>query len=441
MALNETHDPALRSWVASANAPAADFPIQNLPLGIFRPAGSSSPPSGGVAIGDDILDLAAALRCGALGPDEIGTLAAQAVAAAGQSTLNALMALGSRAWSALRAGLSQALREGSRQRALLQSCLVGQAQAQLQLPAQIGDYTDFYTSIHHATAVGLLLRPDNPLFPNYKWLPIAYHGRSSSVIVSGQPVRRPWGQRLPQGGASPELSAAQRLDYELELGAFIGPGNELGTPIPVQDAEAQVFGMCLLNDWSARDLQAWEGQPLGPFLSKNFATTISPWIVSLEALEPFRVAWTRPAHDPQPLPYLESPLTRSCGAIDIELEVLLQTEAMRTQGTQPVCLSRSNYRDAYWTLAQMVAQHSVNGCNLRAGDLLGTGTQSGPHPQQAGSLMELSRGGRQSIALANGEQRRFLEDGDEVTLRAWCDRAGARRIGFGTAVGRVLAPR
>jgi fumarylacetoacetase len=311
----------------------------------------------------------------------------------------------------------------------------------MALPAQIGDYTDFYTSIYHATAVGRLMRPDNPLFPNYKWLPIGYHGRCSSLGVSGQQFQRPWGQALPPGSTMPVLGPSRRLDYELELGVLIGPGNAPGQVIDIERAESQVFGMCLLNDWSARDLQGWEAQPLGPFLAKNFATTVSAWIVTLEALQPFRAPWTRPAADPAPLTYLDCPTLRDAGAIDISLEVLLQTETMRQHGQAATRLSSSNYRDAYWTLAQMVTAHTVNGCNLRPGDLLGTGTQSGPQAEQAGSLLELSQGGRQVLTLPNGEQRRFLEDGDEVTLRGWCERPGARRIGFGSATGRVLPAR
>jgi fumarylacetoacetase len=427
MALNETHDPQLRSWVASANAPEGDFPIQNLAFGVFR-AHPDAAPRLGVAIGDQILDLVAASSAGA------GQVSAGA-------SLNALMAEGHRSWSALRLALSRALREGAPQRASLQSCLVSQAQAQLLLPAQIGDYTDFYTSIHHATAVGKLMRPDTPLFPNYKWVPIGYHGRGSSIGVSGQQFHRPWGQTMPSGASAPVFAPSKRLDYELELGVFIGSGNTPGAPIRIADAESHVFGMCLLNDWSARDLQGWEAQPLGPFLAKNFATTISPWVVTLEALEPFRSPWTRPAADPQLLSYLDSPALRQRGAIDIELEVLIQTAAMRERSQPALRLSRSNYRDAYWTLSQMVAHHSVNGCNLQSGDLLGTGTQSGPDPAQAGSLLELSHGGRQAVKLPDGEERRFLQDGDEITLRAWCERDGARRIGFGAAVGRVLPAR
>ena len=289
-----------------------------------------------------------------------------------------------------------------------------------------------------ATAVGRLLRPDNPLFPNYKWLPIAYHGRASSIRVSGYDFARPTGQVLPPGGAVPELAATRRLDYELEVGVFVGRGNELGQSVPLAEAESHLFGLCLLNDWSARDIQAWEYQPLGPFLAKSFATTVSPWVVTLEALAPFRVAWSRPPGEPPPLAYLDDGAQREAGAIDIQLEARLDTAHMRAAGLAPQRLSHASFRDSWWTIAQMLAHHTVNGCNLKPGDLLGSGTQSGPLPEQAGSLLELTSGGKRPIALAGGEARGFLEDGDRVILRAWCERPGYARIGFGEAVGTVL---
>jgi fumarylacetoacetase len=441
MRLNETHDPSLRSWVSSANAAATDFPIQNLPFGIFRRSGGAGLYRGGVAIGDQILDLDAAWTSGAFPSAQIGAAASRALTCARRSTLNDLMSLGSESLSGLRLALSRALRQGSPQRTALERCLVSQADAELAMPAQVGDYTDFYTSLHHATAVGKLMRPDNPLLPNYRWVPIGYHGRSSSIGVSGQTVTRPSGQRLPPGADTPVVGPSERLDYELELGVFIGQGNELGTPIRVAAAEAHVFGLCLLNDWSARDLQAWEYQPLGPFLGKNFATTISPWIVTWEALAPYRIAWVRAAEEPQPLPYLQLPELQNSGAIDIALEVYIVTERMRAEGLGPYRLSHSNFRDCYWSVAQMVAHHTINGCNLRSGDLLGTGTQSGPTPAEAGSLLELSSGGKQPLTLPNGEQRRFLSDGDTIILRAACERAGYARVGFGEARGRVVAAR
>ncbi len=426
--LNDTHDPALRCWLASANHPDGDFPIQNLPIGSFKRRGSREGLRGGVAIGDQILDLAAAN-----GRVKFEGLAAEAVRAAAQSPLNSLMALGPPAWSALRRALSQALREGSAQQTALTPCLVPQDHAEHALPAIIGDYTDFYTSIHHATAVGRLFRPDNPLLPNYQWVPIGYHGRSSSIAVSGTDFRRPRGQTRSPGAAEPTLGPSRRLDCEVELGIYVGPGNRPGEPISMDAAESHIFGLCLLNDWSARDLQAWEYQPLGPFLSKNFATTVSPWIVTLEALAPFRAPLERPAGSPSPLPYLDSPGNRRQGAIDIQLDLAVQTRAMRERGMPAQRLSHSSYRHAYWTAAQLVSHHTINGCNLQPGDLLGTGTLSGPLPEEAGSLLELTAGGKVSIAVGDGESRTFFEDGDCAVIRGWCERAGARRIGFGEA--------
>jgi fumarylacetoacetase len=435
-ALNETHDSALRSWVASANRPGGDFPIQNLPFAVFRRRGSGVAFRGGVAIGDQILDLAA-VADGAI----FDGAAHAAVQAGAQDRLNALMASGTKAWSALRAALSRALREGAKEQDRLRACLVPQAEAEYDVPARIGDYTDFYTSVHHAMAIGRLFRPDQPLLPNYKWVPIGYHGRASSIGMSGQAFRRPVGQALPAGASQPVVQPSQRLDIELELGVFIGPGNAAGEPIAIDDADAHVFGLCLLNDWSARDLQAWEYQPLGPFLSKNFATTISPWIVTLDALAPYRVAPERAAGDPAPLPYLDSAANRRDGAFDIRLEVGLQSARMREAGAGYATVCRTSYRHAYWTVAQMVAHHTVNGCNLQPGDLFGTGTLSGPTPAEAGALIELTAGGRQPFALPGGEQRSFLADGDAVVLRGWCEKPGAARIGFGACVGTVLPAR
>jgi fumarylacetoacetase len=431
--LNETHDPALRSWVAAANAAGCDFPIQNLPFAVFRRRGSSEPFRGGVAIGDQVLDLAAVARSSVF-----GGVAAGAVAAGAQDKLNALMALGAAAWSALRLALSRALREGAVEQGALQACLVLLADVEYDVPARIGDYTDFYTSVHHATNIGRQFRPDNPLLPNYKWVPIGYHGRASSIGVSGESFHRPVGQTMPPGASEPVFGPSRRLDIELELGVFIGSGNAKGARIAMAEAEQHVFGLCLLNDWSARDLQGWEYQPLGPFLSKNFASTISPWIVTLEALAPYRVAFERPAGDPQPLPYLDAPANRSAGAFDVQLEVLLQTPRMRAAGEGGMTVCRTSYRHAYWTIAQMVAHHTVNGCNLQPGDLFGTGTLSGPTASEAAALIERTEGGKRPLALPAGEQRTWLEDGDTVTLRGWCERAGAARIGFGDCAGTVL---
>jgi len=431
--LDETHDPQARSWVDSANRADCNFPIQNLPFAVFRRADSAEEFRGGVAIGDQIVDLAA---LGKLGVFE--QQAARGIHAGGGSSLNSLMQLGPPVWSAVRHALFEGLREGSSLQASLRKCLVGQSDAQFTVPAHIGDYTDFYTSIHHATAVGRMMRPDNPLLPNYRWIPIGYHGRSSSVGVSGQTFRRPQGQRLPPGAALPVVGPSQRLDYELELGVFVGVGNSPGTSIPMAEAEAHIFGLSLLNDWSARDLQAWEYQPLGPFLSKNFATTISPWIVTLQALAPFRVPFVRPDDAPPCLPYLSSPQNRDAGAIDIRLDALIQTAAMRERRDPPQRLSSTSFRHAYWTISQLVAHHTINGCDLRAGDLLGTGTQSGPTPGEAGSLLELSAGGSRPILVGRDESRTFLEDGDSVIFRGWCEKPGMARIGFGDAQGRVL---
>jgi fumarylacetoacetase len=414
--IDTTHDPALQSWVETANAADADFPIQNLPFGRFREAGGDW--RIGVAIGDQVLDLRAA-----------GLL--------GHADMHALMALAPAARRELRAALSQGLRHGSASERGWRQALRPQRDVELGLPCPIRNYTDFYVGIHHATAVGKLFRPDNPLLPNYKWMPIGYHGRASSIVPSGQPVRRPRGQIA--GDPAPRLAATQRLDHELELGFLVGAGNALGEPVAIDTAEEHLFGVTLFNDWSARDIQPWEYQPLGPFLAKNFASTVSPWAVTMEALAPFRAAFVRPDGDPQPLPYLDSAANRAAGALDIHLEVRLQTAAMREAGLAPVVISRSNAAEAaYWTPAQLVAHHTVNGCNLQSGDLLGSGTLSGPRPGEAGSLLELSAGGKQPITLPNGERRSFLEDGDTLILAGHCERAGARRIGLGLCSGTVV---
>ena len=419
--MDATHDAALESWVESANDPSSDFPIQNLPFGRFQHRDSAEL-NIGVAIGDRILDLR---QTGLVDHDD----------------MSRLMQLGSEARRELRAALAEGLRRGSKQEKAWGEALVRQADVTMALPCEIGDYTDFYTSIHHATTIGKQFRPDNPLLPNYQWVPIGYHGRSSSIQVSkpglGHEFLRPHGQTKAPDAAQPSLAPSRRLDYELELGVFIGRPNALGEPIAMSDAEDHVFGIALFNDWSARDIQAWEYQPLGPFLSKNFASTLSPWVVTLDALEPFREPFRRPAGDPQPLPYLDSAANRERGAIAIELEVWLQTPMMREQGSAGHRLMRSNYRDAYWTVAQMVAHHTVNGCNLRTGDLFGSGTLSGPDPNEGGSLVELSAGGKRPITLSNGETRTFLEDGDTVILRGYSERAGYRRIGLGECRGTV----
>ena len=428
-ALDETHDPALQSWVVSANRPGTDFPLQNLPFGAFRKRGDAGARVG-VAIGDCIADLALCRGAGLL-----EGIPAEVAASCAASSLDPLMALGRESWQALRRRLSELLRAGSPARTEL---LVSMADTALELPCRIGDYTDFYASIFHATNVGRLFRPDNPLLPNYKYVPIAYHGRASSVVPSGTDVRRPRGQTLPEGRRKPSFGPSKVLDYELEAGFFVGPGNRLGEPIPIEEAEDHIFGFCLVNDWSARDIQKWEYQPLGPFLAKSFATTISPWVVTLEALAPFRTpAFPREASDPAPLPHLDSPENRRRGGIGIGLEVLLSTLEMRRRGTPPARLARSDFGQMYWTPAQMLAHHASNGCNLRPGDLIASGTVSGATPDSVGSLLELTAQRKAPIELPGGETRRFLADGDEVILRGRCERPGFASIGFGECRGRI----
>ena len=428
--LDETHDPGRTSWVPGADG-HPDFPIQNLPLGVFSPADGRK--RGGVAIGGCILDLAGLAASGRLAGEAL-----QAAEAASGDCLNPLLALGAGPRRALRRTLSGLLADPSEAKAL--GALLHEAPlCTLHLPARIGDYTDFYAGIHHATNVGRLFRPDNPLPPSYKFLPIGYHGRASSVRVSGTDFRRPLGQRRLPGKDAPDFGPCRQLDYELEIGVWIGPGNAPGMPVPIGAASAQVAGFSLLNDWSARDIQAFEYQPLGPFLAKSFCSTVSPWMVTPEALAPFRIAQPpRPAGDPEPLPHLGDAADRAGGAFDLELEVLLLTARMRQAGSPPQRLALSNTRHLYWTVAQMVAHHTSNGCDLRPGDLLGTGTISAPAPGGFGSLLEATEGGRTPIPLASGETRGFLEDGDEVFLRASGQRDGCIPIGFGACRAGVL---
>jgi fumarylacetoacetase len=425
--LDETHDPARASWVQGAE-PGGDFPLQNLPLGIFSESKGRRRP--GVAIGDFILDLPAVFDL--LDEDWREDLS--------QPVLNAWLARGPAAGAELRRRLSEILGD-ERYRDDVEAQLIGQSEVRMHVPCVVGDYTDFYVGIHHAANVGRLFRPDNPLLPNYKYLPIGYHGRASSVRPSGEPVIRPNGQRKAPDAEAPEYGPSRRLDYELELGLWIGRGNDLGQPIPIGEASEHIAGYCLLNDWSARDLQAWEYQPLGPFLAKNFLTSVSPWIVTPQALAPFRNSMPpRPAGDPRPLPYLDDPADRAGGALAIQLEVTLLTEKMRAAGLAPHILSRGSADAAmYWSAAQIIAHHSSNGCNLQPGDLIGTGTLSTDRESGLGSLLEISRGGQQPVELPSGESRRFLEDGDELTLRAWCEAEGVVRIGFGECVGTVVA--
>jgi fumarylacetoacetase len=436
MELNHTHDASAKSWLASANEPGTDFPIQNLPFRVFRCKGSDEAFRGGVAIGYQIVDLAAVAATPVL--EGLPQLAAQACAG---TALNDFLAMGPVAWRALRHALFDALRHGAKADLVgaLHGCMLPQAEAEHAVPTRIANYTDFYTSIHHARNVGRVIRPDDPLTPNFQWLPIAYHGRASSVVVSGTPFHRPMGQAMPPGASAPVYGPCTRLDFELEMGFYVGPGNALGEPIPLEQAEEHIFGMCLLNDWSARDHQFWEMAPLGPFLGKNFCTSISPWIVTMEALAPYRVPFAHPADEPQPLAYLDAPANREHGGVDVQLEVLLETATHRALGVAPDRLSATSFRHQYWTIAQMVTQHTVGGCNLTTGDLLGTGTISGPTPPEAGAIVELSQGGQRSIDLpGTGEQRRFLEDGDNVILSGWCEKPGAARIGFGECRGQVL---
>jgi fumarylacetoacetase len=428
--LNETHDPARRSFVESANAPDSDFPIQNLPFGVFR-VGPEAAPRVGVAIGDRILDVAAAA------PFFGGPVAAAAQACA-SPTLNRLMALGPQAWSALRLALSISLSAERGDKSLAEH-LVPMSDAELLLPVAIGDFTDFYASLFHATNAGRAFRPDNPLLPNYKYVPVAYHGRASSVRVSGTPVKRPQGQRKPANETAPSYGPARNMDFELELGMYIGAPTELGETVPIGQAAAHIFGFCLLNDWSARDVQAWEYQPLGPFLGKNFATTVSPWVVTQEALAPFRIAaFARPDGDPAPLPYLADAEDQADGGFDITLEAYMATQAMRRAGMAPLRISQTSFATTYWTVAQMIAHHTSNGCNLMVGDLVGSGTVSGPTKESWGSLLELTARGREPIAMPSGEQRGFIEDGDEIIFRGFCARRGYPRIGFGECAAVML---
>jgi fumarylacetoacetase len=428
--LDETHDPALGSWVQTANAPASEFPIQNLPLGVFRREAAFSGTIG-VAIGDCVLDLRA---CGELGL--LDMLPPPVREACLEPSLNALMSQGRDGSSALRRTISRLLRAGAPVRP--ESALLAAAGVEMLLPAKIGDYTDFYASLDHASNVGRMLRPDNPLFPNYKYVPVAYHGRSSSIVVSGTPVRRPWGQAKPAEGA-PVFRPAAMLDYEAEAGVFIGAGNALGEPVTIADAENRLFGFCLLNDWSARDIQAWEYQPLGPFLAKNFATSISPWVVTAEALAPFRARLKRSPEDPPQLPYLHSSANDEAGAFAITVETWLRTERMSAADMPAERISAADFASMFWTPAQMIAHHTSGGCNLRPGDLLGSGTVSGPRPNSLGCLLEMTERGTKPLRLSSGEERRFLEDGDEVILRAYCEREGFRRIGFGECRGTISA--
>ncbi|MBX3147611.1 MAG: fumarylacetoacetase [Gemmatimonadales bacterium] len=430
---DHTHDPAASSWVESAEQSRTDFPIQNLPFGVFRRSGSGQPGRVGVAIGREVVDLSALRQAGLLTGVEGPVLDA-----VGGAFLNGLMGLGRQASRSLRHRLFALLERNAPDRELVGRCLFRADDVELLLPAVIGDYTDFYASIHHATNVGSMFRPENPLLPNYKYVPIGYHGRASSIVPSGTPIRRPMGQIKDDQTPEPVFGPSRSFDYECELGAWVGPGNSLGNVIPLAEAEQQIFGLSILNDWSARDIQRWEYQPLGPFLSKSFASTVSPWVVTTDALAPFRVpAFDRPAGDPDPLPYLASEANQRGGGFDIQVVVALRTAQMRAEQLEPEPISRASFASMYWTMAQLLTHHASNGCNLRPGDLLGSGTISGPDRENRGCLLELTWRGTEPLTLPTGEVRRFLQDGDEVVMRAYCERPGAASIGFGECAGVV----
>lgn len=420
----------LISWIESANLPDTDFPVENLPFGAFSTGGNARC---GVAIGDQILDVSHENILALLSSASRGSASLLA-----EPVLNSFMQLPAAAVKSLRGKLADLLCSTDR---VVQSragkALIPIASARMHLPVRIGDYTDFYASIEHATNVGRLFRPDNPLLPNYKHVPIGYHGRASSIVVSGTPFKRPSGQTKPANADKPIFGPSRSLDYEAEVGFFIGRGNDFGTPVPIDQAEDHIFGFCLVNDWSARDIQAWEYQPLGPFLAKNFATSISPWIVTLDALKPFRAPGPpRAKDDPEPLAYLRP---TGDGALRIQVEVFISSKIMRDKKLQPVKLSHAEFQKMYWTPAQMLAHHTSGGCNLQPGDLLASGTVSGSTPDSLGCLLELTKRGAEPIELPTGEKRKFLEDGDEVILKAFCESASARRIGFGECRGTVLA--
>jgi fumarylacetoacetase len=436
--VNKTHDPALTSWIESANSPDTDFPIQNLPFGVFSRKGDSERRVG-VAIGDQIVDIGESLSA------NLWSGKARDVARwCDRPSLNELMQAPRDSLSQFRARLSELLTgtpgDDSVINPLPPGALVPMADAVMFRPAEIGDYTDFYASIYHATNVGKIFRPDSPLLPNYKYVPIGYHGRASSIVISGAEVTRPNGQMLANGAKEPTFGPTQMLDYEAEVGFFVGRGNDLGKAVPIDQAEERLFGICLVNDWSARDIQSWEYQPLGPFLSKSFATTISPWVVTWEALEPYRVpSFFRPPGDPQPLAYLNSEKDRNEGGIDLTIEVYIRSMLMREGRLRPSRLSAASLADMYWTAAQMLTHHTSNGCNLRPGDLFASGTVSGPDKGSQGCMLELTRRGTEPVVLPTGEERRFLHDGDEIILRAYFQREGAARIGLGECAGLIVA--
>jgi len=430
--LDHTHDPALTSWVSTANDPQTPFPIQNLPFGVFRRRGSSEAWRGGVAIGDRIVDLPAVARH-LQGP---ARTAAEACAA---PTLNGLLALGPAAWQALRVALSENLRTGAKLAAEADSVLVVAAEAEMAVPVAIGDYTDFFASIHHARRTSRIVRGDNDVRPNFHWLPVGYHGRASSIVVSDTPVRRPLGQFVPADASAPIFAPTQRLDFELEVAAIVGVGNASGESVPIAQAEQHLFGLVIMNDWSARDIQAYEAMPLGPFLGKSFATSISPWIVTMAALAPFRTPLEpREAGAPKGPAHLDQASAAARAGISLALEARIGTAAMREQGAPSATVTKTDLRSLYWSFAQMLAHHTSNGCNLRVGDLIGTGTVSGPEVTSAACLLELTEGGRKALDLSAGESRVYLQDGDEVVLTGRCENGTHRAVGFGECRGRIV---
>jgi fumarylacetoacetase len=435
--INETHDPNLKSWVESANDPNTDFPIQNLPFCVAKRDFEDWEGTKCVAIGDQLLSLNLCYERGLLGEYFLEEFGEDPFLV----TMDELFDLPDDKLNDLRQTIVRILSVDFEQEKVAKECLIPQSEVySYDIPALIGDYTDFYCSIYHATNVGSMFRPDNPLLPNYKYVPIGYHGRASSIVISGTDIKRPHGQNRSDAEAPPVFIPCKNLDYEMEVGFFVGQSNELGTSIPIGEAEKHIFGLCLVNDWSARDIQAWEYQPLGPFLAKNFATTISPFVVTMEALAPFRTkAFEREPGDPAPLPYLADDQNEKFGGIDINLDVLIQTQKMRDENIEPHLLSRSNMKDLYWTIGQMLTHHASNGCNLQTGDLIATGTISGKEKSERGSMLELSWRGTEPIELPNGETRRFLEDGDEIIMKGYCERQGFRRIGFGECRGRIVS--
>jgi fumarylacetoacetase len=439
--INETHDLNLKSWVESANAPDTDFPIQNLPYCFFYQRDNLKHERLGFAVGDKVLDFDSCWEQGLFGNKESEAYKSLEDLTYDFSLNRGVENLPPKTVSFIRHRLIEALAENAAEqdRKIVEKNLLSIREVEFLVPFQIGDYTDFYCSIFHAANVGAMFRPDNPLLPNYKWLPIGYHGRASSIVISGTEIKRPKGQNRADAEQPPVFIPCKNLDYEMEVGFFVGQGNDLGEPVSIQDAEKHIFGLCLVNDWSARDIQAWEYQPLGPFLAKNFATSVSPFVVTLEALAPFRTqAFERPEGDPQPLDYLYSEANEKNGGFDVQLEVYIQTRKMRDESTEPFLLSRSNMKDLYWTIGQMLTHHASNGCNLQTGDLMATGTVSGKSKDERGCLLELTWRGKEPIELPNGEQRRFLEDGDEIIMKGFCEREGFRRIGFGECRGVIL---